>query len=847
MLAAFLSVLVVPTSLGSASMRVPMPQKALDVTASASRSVPKAPARFIENLGQWPNDVRYAAHLRDGDLLVECTGFTAISKARGDTRDHVRMSFVGARQDVTPIADQPDLALYSYFRGNDPSRWRGGARAFAEVRFEEVYPGIDFVLHTPDDGLKYDILVAAGANETQLVLKCELLGDTAALDDGQLGSRTESEILLHLPGYTYVIDEDGSHVAVTCEWRALGGGRFALHCPDRDRELPLVVDPELLWSTYLGSSNDFVDRPAAMDIDANGDIYVVGETHGTDFPITPGAYHTPSSAANDEDIYLAKFRGSDGALLFSSVFGGLDDLQERAVGVGVDDLGQAVVVGNTQSADFPTTPGAWDPVKTTSFSVVSGFATKFSASGDGLIYSTFIEGSAGDKVWGVDMLPTGHALVCGTAFSPDFPVTTGALDTTRSGISDGYVLKLLTDGSGLAWSTLLGGSGGDGSNCVAVTRAGDLVVIGVTASPDFPVTPGAIRTTPSSAFAAILTISRIAGDGSSLLWATYFGGTSGSEFDQPSGVSLDAFDNVYFGGITNTTTWPTTPGSWMPEPSPGSPTALGFLTRIRSDGAELQYSTFTSTVNYQTGPAGRPRADASGVVTAFGGTSVFPWPMTPGAYDTTNDASGGPMLARLDPSGSHFYYATYVDGPQENVIADNVVDSLGRVTAHGMVYSPGGWPTTPGAHQPYYAGGGTDTTVTTLWMYLQGVEPHGASTPACHGPINMNAVRMPSAGAADFGFYASGAPSNANGWLILGRRAINPIHQGPLDLWVNVNLGTRVVRVTTDAYGFIEKRLALPTNFAGKRLTAQFVFRNNAACPGTGPFSASNAIVITGQ
>src|SRR5439155_1546373 len=219
-----------------------------------------------------------------------------------------------------------------------------------------------------------------------------------------------------------------------------------------------------------------------------------------------------------------------------------------------DGAGNAYVTGLTDSADFPTTAGAF---ATSANGCDDAFVTKLNPLGTSLLYSTYLGGSGADEGLGIAVDGAGNAYVTGQTGSTDFPTTAGAFATSFNGGDDAFVTKLNPLGTGLLYSTYLGGSGADEGLGIAVDGAGNAYVTGETDSTDFPTTAGAFDTSANGGFDAFVT--KLNPLGTSLLYSTYLGG-SGS--DCGSGIAVDGAGNAYVTGSTGSANFPTTPGAF---------------------------------------------------------------------------------------------------------------------------------------------------------------------------------------------------------------------------------------------------------------------------------------------
>ena len=242
----------------------------------------------------------------------------------------------------------------------------------------------------------------------------------------------------------------------------------------------------LVYSTYLGGSGvDYGGHGIAVD--TSGNAYVAGSTDSSDFPTTAGAFQT--TFGGYEDAFVTELNPAGSGLVYSTYLGGCGE--DQAYGIAVDTSGNAYVTGVTYSFDFPTTAGAF---QTTFGGFDDAFVSALNPTGSDLVYSTYLGGSINDFGLGIAVDSSGHAYVTGYSASSDFPTTAGAFQTTYGGFDDVFVTELNLTGTGLVYSTYLGGSGDDISYGVAVNTSGNAYVTGRTKSSDFPTTAGAFQT-----------------------------------------------------------------------------------------------------------------------------------------------------------------------------------------------------------------------------------------------------------------------------------------------------------------------------------------------------------------
>ncbi len=306
----------------------------------------------------------------------------------------------------------------------------------------------------------------------------------------------------------------------------------------------------LIFSTYLGGSG--VNQSASLAIDSAGNSYLTGLTTSADFPVTPGAFQTTLNGVFNS--FITKFNSTGSALIYSTYLGGSQ--AEQGTRITVDSSNQAYAIGATLSTDFPVTPGAFQTSKP---GATNGYVTKLNATGTALIYSTYLGGNNLDGPSGIAVDSTGNAHIVGFTDSTNFPTTPGAFQTSFLGTRDAFALKLNATGTGLIYSTLLGGSTTSQATSLVLEPSGSIYLVGITASPDFPTTPDAFQSTLAGGIDVIL--SQLNAEGSALLYSTYMGGSAD---DLGLGIALDGMGGLYIAGASASSNFPTTPDSFQP-------------------------------------------------------------------------------------------------------------------------------------------------------------------------------------------------------------------------------------------------------------------------------------------
>src|SRR5207302_767574 len=321
----------------------------------------------------------------------------------------------------------------NYFVGNDTAKWRTDVPTYAKVHYQEVYPGIDLVYYAKQRQLEYDLVVRPGADPSAIALR--LTGaDKVEVDvQGDLVLHTAAGPIRQQKPFIYQ-EVGGVRKEIAGGYVLKGEQHVGFKVAAHDARRPLVIDPILSYSTYLGGGG--ADRSHAIAVDAAGNAYVTGGTFSPDFPTTAGAFQT-SLGAGTFQAFVTKLNPSGSALVYSTYLGGNGGAE--SYGIAVDAAGNAYVTGRTFSPDFPTTAGAF---QTTYGGEQDAFVTQLDAAGSALVYSTYLGGNRYDEGNSIAVDPAGNAYVGGLTQSFDFPTTAGAFQTRAVGDTNAFVAKL---------------------------------------------------------------------------------------------------------------------------------------------------------------------------------------------------------------------------------------------------------------------------------------------------------------------------------------------------------------------------------------------------------------------
>ncbi|MEW6745193.1 MAG: hypothetical protein AB1486_20770 [Planctomycetota bacterium] len=682
------------------------------VQSPALQAFGRLPLAFVENRGQL--DRRVAFSIRQGSLSAYFTkdaivlGLTLQAPAPHraanpepgpagrETRAgaNIYLTFEGASPDVAIEGREQLPGRYNFLRGNDPSKWCTSIASYASIRYRGLYTGVDMVVRDGGGRLEYDLLLEPGADVDAITVRCEG-GESLRLEaDGALILETAAGPLEQPRPCTYELGPDGTRQPVECSYRLLGDDRFGFQVPDRNRAAALVIDPGLVFGTFLGGADD--ESGWAMALDASGEVLLTGYALSFDFPTTPGAYDTTYNGGY-YDAFVAKLSADGATLLYATYLGGAGSDGGFAIALGAS--GTTLVTGLTSSPDFPTTPGAYD---TSHNGDGDAFVARLSADGSSLLYGTFLGGSAYDSGSAIALDASGTAVVTGLTVSSDFPTTPNAYDRSWNGWGDVFMVKLDSSGSTLLYATFLGGYGDDRERALALDAAGAAVITGYTDSADFPTTPGAYDRSWNGWTDAF--VAKLDSSGSVLLYGTFLGSAG---YDQANAIALDASGAavvVGYGGAE----FPTTPDAYDPTYN-GNGDA--FLVKLSADGSTLLYGTFLGGWNYDEAYGIALEASGAAVVTGFTSSSHFP--TTPGAYDRSMDGWADAFVAKLSADGSSLLYGTFLGGSSGEAGRAIALDASEAAVVTGYTNSAD-FPATPGAYDTTYNGGDGDAFVVKL-------------------------------------------------------------------------------------------------------------------------------------
>ena len=649
-------------------------------TSARVRGHETLPTVFEPNAGQAAPSTRYMARTPHGAIRF---GASSVSLAPGEGAP-LSVAFLGASPLVRVAGAELLPGTVSYFPGPDPSPRLAGLPTYAAVRYDGLYPGIDLEYRGIPDTLKGTYTVAPGADPSLIAWRYD--GATrvrlGAAGDLHILTAGGSEVVEGAPEAWQ--EHGGRRMPVAARYVLLNDtARFDLGT--YDPLLPLVIDPQLSYSTYLGGPQG--DDGTGIAVDAGGNMYVSGFTTSDTFPLAGGVEKVQRTS---RDVYVAKLNAQGTAYLYTVYLGGSGE--DSAWCIAVDEEGAAYVAGYTNSTDFPVV-NAFQPQFGGS---MDAFVTKVSPDGTSLVYSTYLGGSGEEESWAV-AVTGGTLIVGGTTNSDDFP-TRNALQPSRAGSLDNFVTRFSASGTSLIYSTYLGGSGHDALIGAAVDSAGYAYVAGGSYSTDYPMV-GPYQ--PHNGGDRDVVVSKIRPNGAGLVYSTYIGGVG----DDLAWAIAVWQGEAFVTGFTGSADFPVRRAA---QTAKGLNTD-GFAVRLSSSGSWLVYSTFLGgNGSYDAGYGIGVQSDGTASVAGFTQSTDFP---VANAFQPQNAGSDDAFVTRLAPLGGPLIFSTYLGGSASDFIYGAAVDSAGNIYTTGTTHS-GDFPVV-NAHQPQF-GGDHDSFITRI-------------------------------------------------------------------------------------------------------------------------------------
>ncbi|HEX5227211.1 MAG TPA: SBBP repeat-containing protein [Bryobacteraceae bacterium] len=611
------------------------------------------PLSFEPNAGQTSAEVRYLARGSSYSLYL-AAGETVLTGAKGLP---LRIGYAGANVSTSIVGEERQASTSNYLIGSDSSQWHRAVPNYQRVRYSGVYPGVDLVYYGKDGTLEYDWIVSPGADPHQIRMRFETSVRLRVDEQGDLVIAADQSEYRHKRPTVYQ-EVAGNRVPVKGRW-ILHGHEAGFRIGSYDRAKPLVIDPPLVYATYDGGSGS--DSAFAIAVDSIGSTYVTGGTGSANFPATAAFQH---GLKGPEDVFVTKINPSGTAKVYSTYLGG--GAPDEGHGIAVDVQGNAYITGSAGSLDFPMK----SPIQAKAGGSGDAFVAKLNATGQALVYSTYLGGLGTDTGSAIAVDAAGNAYVAGSTFSTDFP-TKNAFQAAKGAQQDVFLAKVSPDGTALIYSTFLGGNGVDQGNGIAVDAAGNAYITGYTGSTNFPL-QSPFRGSNAASVDAFVTKMNPAG--SALVYSTYLGGSS---TDYGTAIAVDSAGNAY---VTGSTTSDDFPLAAPIEPKLHSHAVDDiFISKFNPSGSALVYSTYLGG-----GSVDDPYAiavDKSGNAYITGRTNSTDFPLA-NAIQTTRVAFDM-FVTEVDPAGSALLFSTLVGGTGSESGRGIAVDQLGNIHVAG--------------------------------------------------------------------------------------------------------------------------------------------------------------------
>ncbi|MBI3416644.1 MAG: SBBP repeat-containing protein [Verrucomicrobia bacterium] len=677
------------------TLTLPLP----DLSPKPVRSFGHLPLSFERNEGQADDKAKFLARGPGYQLFLAQTEAVMVLHQPQRHKEHeaetslcdlralvvpepaphfLRMKLVGANSSSLISGEEPLPGKFNYFIGSDPSRWRTNISTFARVRYHEVYPGIDLVYYGNEGQLEYDFVIAPGADPNRIALAIEGADKIEVDERGDLRLEISGQEL-HWRKPKSFQRINGTQIEIAGDYAlqtpALDLGshtthRVAFHVAAYDPTQTLIIDPVLAYSTYLGGG--MKDIGNAIAVDSQGNAYVTGYTWSqSDFPTTANSIKRTFGV--NEAVFVTKLNPAGNRAIYSTILSGAASVFEVSHGnaIAVDPAGRAVVYGETDATDFPLK----NALQTTYGGVKDAFVAKLSPDGAGLIFSTYLGGSASEYAGSLALDGAANIYVIGETASTDFP-TASPFQANPGGVWDEFVAKIDADGTRLVYSTYLGGSDYNfsGDAALAADAAGHAYV--------------ARSTSPPGTDVADVFVEKFSLDGLQLEFST-------SNFLPPNtfvkAIAVDSTGSAFLTGSVSENL-ATTPQAF--QAAFGGGFSDSFVAKLNPTGSALDYLTYVGGIDGE-----NPRAitvDAVGNAYVAGGTWSTNFPIADPLQARLNKgsdvlSSGGTappsdaFVFKLTPDGRRLLWSTFLGGSKAPPSGINPADE-----AHGIALGSDG-------------------------------------------------------------------------------------------------------------------------------------------------------------
>jgi gliding motility-associated-like protein len=691
---------------------------------------------FIKNNGQFNSKIEYKLTVNAGEVFFENNKITynlfqkdilnEIKHNAKNTKKALRghayeVVFNLSNQDNKPYGTNKNSAYNNYFIGNDTTKWKANVPSFKELNYDNIYDGIDLKYYEKNGKLKYDFIVGTNANPDLIKMSYNGLDSIYKLRGNLILKNSLGSVIEQKP-YAYQLKK-GKKIDIPCSFKIINNEVRFVFPKGYNKNLELVIDPVLIFSTYSGSTANNWGQTATYD--NSGNLYAGSIAFSLGYPTTLGPfqafYQGNPSNMWESDICISKFNSTGTGLIYSTYLGGTGN--ENPHSLVVNDNDELFVFGSTGSNDFPTTLGCYDNTFNGGSSWaflgiidynngIDAFVTKFSSSGNSLIGSTYVGGSGNDGV-NLSGLVANYAddyrgeiivdsldncWIASSTSSTDFPMV-NPVQNSNGGSQDAIVFKLNNNLTNLEWSTYFGGSGDEAGYSIQLDSQNQPVITGGTENSSLPTTTNVIHPNSQGGQDGFLTKYNVSTN--TIQNCTYIGTSS---YDQSYFVQLDDQDNIYLFGQTGGN-YPVTGSSVY-----SNPLGTQFIHKLSPSMDATIFSTVFGSGNLQVNisPSAFLVSNCGLIyISGWGGTvnqsgNTNNMPITANAFQNTTDGSDF-YLAVFDNNAQSLLYSTYFGGGQSS---EHVDGGTSRFDKNGKIYQAvcagcfnnSDFPTSPGAY-----------------------------------------------------------------------------------------------------------------------------------------------------
>lgn len=698
---------------------VPVPSKGVTTLAAdegsrvrATEAYDNLPLSFEVNQGQTDRRVKFLSRGSGYNLFLTSTEAVLALRQSSGAREsgsaadqragllRIRLADANPNARIEGLDELPGKS--NYFIGRDPKKWRTNVSTYSRVYYHEIYQGVDLAYYGNQRQLENDFIVAPGFDPSVIALAFVGAKKITTDNHGNLLLQTRTgQVQLQKPVIYQLLDGVRQEVAGNY---VLKSGYVGFDIAAYDHTRPLVIDPVLVYSSYLGGNG--ADGGNAIFVDDAGNAYITGDTSSSIFP-TVAPFDTTLSGTTD--AFIVKINPSGSALIYSTYLGG--NRTETGIDISVDGSQNAYVTGRTASSDFPVM-NAFD-------STYSGgtdedaFVVRINAAGSALVYSTYLSGNFGARGCGIAANNNqGFAYVTGTT-STGFPVTSGAFEGTN--FNSGFLTKLCTNCSGassLVYSTFLAHTGFAEGRSINADVGGNAYVTGnLNSTTTNFATPGAFQTTygGGSADAFVEKFNTNVSGDAGRVFATYLGGSAkdigGAEGSLNPGraIAIDDSGNSYITGATASTNFPLANAAQAIIGGQND----AFLTKLNATGSALIYSTYLGGIGDDFGKSVAVNIAGGAYVAGVAGPS---FPQVNPLFAPPGGCCPFGFVTKFTPSGATVVYSTTLSGVSNGSFGI-ALDLAGNAFATG---NSNALIVTVNPFQPSNGGGGTDGWVSVI-------------------------------------------------------------------------------------------------------------------------------------